>query len=292
MRFDKLEAKWLRLNVKDASVQCFQYSFRDQNGNWNHEAEKCLARIESAAAEPLKKLDSSGTFTDADKNRIAMYICAMFRRPAALVNHFQSKTLDIANAKEEMHALIDSLEPEFCERYSPEEIEETRRAIADGQLDLSADTAKAMQMQVWMQSLPRNSEVIADLHWQVWRACKGHSFITSDAPVYFRKHGRYEDMAFVSIGDPSQNPELFFPISAKSFLIGTHRPARALHDASKNRVKELNALTIRMAYRYVFATETNPQLVHLAEVNRHFAPPFPNFDSMQQSYAKKMRGEE
>ena len=111
------------------------------------------------------------------------------------------------------------------------------------------------------------------MYWQVWRAKKGHRFLTSDAPTFVRREGKPDDPGIVGIESLQVRAELTFPLSSKYLMMMKHRPCCERVDAAKVRVHELNALTIRMADRFVFDSALSDATQQLVLQNNHFSPP-------------------
>jgi hypothetical protein len=283
-RFDKIDGSCKRSNVEKATVKFYAYSFREADGEWNHEAEKILGQVESLALPLLPKFAQGSALDDVEKDHLALFIATMIRRPATLVEHFQREFLEFANAPERRAALLEKMLPELRERFSEDEIVIAKKALADGALDVSADPAKAMQMQPWFKQAPHNSHLIANMHWQVWRAEVGHNYVTSDAPAYVRREGHYDNPTLVGAARADLNSEIIFPISKNSLLIAKHKPCRTVVRATKTRVQTLNAVTIRMAYKHVFASHESGQVRRLVNLSRDLPSLLPDVNT---NFAKR-----
>jgi hypothetical protein len=150
--------------------------------------------------------------------------------------------------------------PELNQRFSENEIESAFEAVHDGTFDDPFDTAKANQMQVWLNSMPKYANTIADMHWQVWKAERQCYFLTSDAPAFVRRHAHDDDVGIVGITLADLNAELTLPITKKSLLIAKHTPCKSILRATKTRVRELNSLIVRMANKHVFAPDDSQDI--------------------------------
>lgn len=168
----------------------------------------------------------------------------------------------------------------LLESYSPEEIDDARERISAGTAEFSLDVAKRAMLDVWLRAMPRYARIISDMHWQVWKADKGLSFITSDAPAFVRREKNDRDLGVVGVGRADLGAELLFPLSRKAVLLGKHEACKPLQTATKSRVREINALIVRMAHKYVFAAEDLQQYTGLVLQNRHFSMPLPDLSSV------------
>jgi hypothetical protein len=289
-RFAKADGSRERCNFENATVKFYAYSFQEEDGKWNHTVEHLFSEIEYKAIPLLEKLKSGSTLSQTEKDGVATFISTIVRRPAALLDHFQKTFLEYRNAPERIQAFIDEMLPKLRQRYSDAEIEGLREKVRRGQFDVSVDRAKAGHLQAWLDGLPNSSTIIASMHWQVWLTRGSHPFITSDAPAYVRRHGRYDDPGIVGIARDDLKAELHFPISPTCFLIAKHDPCKYENYATKTRVDELNKLTIRMAYAHIFAQNDSRRIQTMVAANGHFVAPLPDLRSLQTRIDEKHLG--
>jgi hypothetical protein len=286
-RYDKVDGQARKKNVEKATVKFHAYSFREPDGRWNHDVERILGEIETQALPLLPKLQSGESLNDVEKSRLGTFIAVLLRRPAALLEHFEREVCRRTNNRDAQLALIESMMPELQQKFSPQEIELAFRAVEEGTFDISFDAAKAAQMRVWVNSIPRYSKSIATMQWEVWKAERTLSFVTSDAPAFVRRHAHDEDIGVVGVERSDLNAELTFPISKRSLLVAKHSPCKPMRKATKTRVQELNALVIRMAHKHVFASSQSESLERMVLENNSFSCPLPDFSSVRERVAKK-----
>jgi hypothetical protein len=110
------------------------------------------------------------------------------------------------------------------------------------------------------------------------------NYVTSDAPAYVRREGHYDDPTLVGAARADLNAEIIFPISKNSLLIAKHKPCRAVVRATKTRVQTLNAVTIRMAYKHVFASHESEQVKRLVNLSRDLPSLVPDVNT---NFAKR-----
>jgi hypothetical protein len=286
-RYEKADGSARQKSVDKATVKFYAYSFREPDGRWNHDVERILGQIEMQALPLLPKLESGEPLEEAEKLCLALLIAVLIRRPAALLDQFEQEIMRRTNNRDAQLALIESMLPELQQKFSPEEIETAYEAVDQGRFDISFDSAKAAQMRVWINSMPRYSQTVASMHWEVWRADRGLAFVTSDAPAFVRRHAHDEDFGIVGITRSDLNAELTFPISKRSLLVTKHSRCKPTQKATKTRVQELNALIIRMAHKHVFAPQQSASLKHLILQNNSFSSPLPDFSDVRQRVARK-----
>lgn len=280
-RYDKIDETCEAKNVEKATVKFYAYSFREADGSWNHSVEQLFGEVESVAIPLLPKLAAGIPISDVEKDHLALFIATIIRRPAALLEHFHEYFLQYANDPNRLSSFFDSLLPKLKQRFSQQEIDAAREGLLRGEFDISFDRAKAQQMAVWMQSAPRNSHIIANMHWQIWKADKGFDFLTSDAPAFVRRNGGDDDLGVVGIARADLGAELTFPISRRSLLIASHKPLKPVCKATKSRVQELNGQIIWMAYRHVFAATASDNTGRLVALNKEHVAPLPNLSEVR-----------
>jgi hypothetical protein len=275
-QYEKQTGSVCVVNIEDATVGKYVYSFRNRNGLWNHQAEQHLGTIESGAGPLLSKLELGEKLSNEQRYRIALFIATMVRRPRAVMDHFIDSFLAAANDPVQRIAHFESMLSELSIRFSDQEIEQARHRIAAGDLDWSIDAAKAGQFRAWFKQLPRYAGFIADMHWTIWRANRDQEFLTCDAPAYVRREGNDSDPGIVGVMRADLRAELTMPLSRKSLLIARHAISPGRLKASKSRVRELNARTIRMAHRFIYSSIRSQDTSDLVAQNREFSAPLPN----------------
>lgn len=277
-QYDKQNQSTCWVKCEDATVGKYVYSFQNRDGSWNHQGEKFLSEIESAAGPLLSKLELGHYLNDYEKYQIGLFIAAMVRRPRALMQHFVESFLLTANDPEKRMLHFESMIPELEGKFSKEEIANARVRIKEGALDWSHHAAKAGQLRAWFKQLPRYAAAISGMYWTTWRAQKGNRFLTSDAPAVVRREGRDYDPGIVGVLRADLKAELTLPLSSKSLLVLRHVLTPAREKASKTRVYELNARTVRMAHRFVFSSCESEEVGQLISLNREFSTPLPSFE--------------
>lgn len=277
-RFDKTNGSCEIKSVEKATVKFWAYSFLDSNGQWNDSVERLLSTIESDALPLLPKLEAGNQMTADERFDLSLFFAAMIRRPAALIDHLSEQFLKHRNDKKRLLSFFESLLPELQLKFSQSQIDEARQQIVAGEFNASEHTAKKGQLRAWIEHLPNYSQIIANMHWEIWTAAAGHCFVTSDAPAFVRRHAHDEDLGVVGINRADLNAELTIPLSRTRLLLAKHKPSKPTRRATKTRVRELNALIVRMAHRYVFSHENSSSIGRLVQENMTFKAPLPNLD--------------
>jgi hypothetical protein len=275
-QYAKSDSSVCPVSIEDATVGKYVYSFQNRDGTWNHQAEQHLSRIESASGPLLSRLEFGERLSDDQRYAIALFIAATVRRPRAVMDHFLESFLSAANDPAQRMAYFDSMLPKLREKFPEQEIVQARIRIESGELDWSTHNAKAGQFRAWFKQLPRYAGIIADMYWTIWRARKDQVFLTSDAPAYVRREAHDFDPGVVGVLRADIKAELTFPLSSKSLLIARHNASPERANASKTRVRELNARTVRMAHRFIYSSGENDETVGLIAQNRDFTAPLPN----------------
>jgi hypothetical protein len=168
--------------------------------------------------------------------------------------------------------------PQLEGKFTQEEISHARLRIKQGVLEWSVDAAKSGQLRAWFKQLPRYAAAVCGMYWTIWRAQKGNQFLTSDAPAVVRREGREYDPGIVGLLRADLKAELTLPLSSKSLLVIRHVITPERMKASKTRVYELNARTVRMAHRFVFSSCESEEVQQLINLNQEFATPLPKFE--------------
>ena len=285
-RFDKSDGNCEQSSLEKATVKFYAFSFREPDGNWNHQVEQILSQIESKSIPLLQQVQRGRELTMSQKADVALLIATLIRRPAALLDLFKAEMERLVGNRRHQHSLVDSLLPQLRGRFSEAEIEHARKKIDEGYFDRSVDEAKAHHMQVWLSTWPKYVECLTRMHWQIVKSAEGF-FVTSDAPAFVRRHAHDEDPVYIGLGQTDLDIELIFPISNSHLLIARSKPIKAKVKAPKTRVQELNARIMRMSHRYVFSKSCSPELQRLFDNNRHFKAPLPDFTETRSTVAKK-----
>ena len=286
-RYEKWDGSAEKKSIDKATVKFHSYSFREPDGRWNHDIERILGQVEAQAVPLLPKLASGTLLDQTEKEQPALFIGVLIRRPAALLDHFEQEIFRRTSNRDAQLALIESMMPELQQKFSAEEIESAYKAVDEGTFDISFDSAKAAQMRVWINSMPRYAGIIANMHWRVWKADQGLAFLTSDAPAFVRRQAQDADIGVVGVTRSDLSAELTFPISKRSLLIAKHTHCKPAQKATKMRVQELNALIVRMANKHVFASDYSENLRALVIQNNSFSYPLPDFSDARARVARK-----
>ena len=276
-RYDKDSGSCKQSSIESASIKFYAYSTCTPDGQWDHSVEHLLDRIESKALPILKKLNSapSPTLSDDEKYDLALFIGVMLRRAATLIDHLTNDFVQFRNSPQRRQQFCDTYLQKYEGQLRAEQIENVRKAVLDGKFDISPDIAKAEQLAVWESSMPEYARALATMHWQIWKAERGHYFVTSDAPAFIRRHTHEEDPGVVAIAD--KDAVLTFPLSKTRLLIAKHSHVGGIKKATKTRVRELNSLIIRMTHKHVFAPNCTDAIKQLVLQNKDFSPPLPSF---------------
>ncbi len=174
--------------------------------------------------------------------------------------------------------------PQLQSKFSQSQIDEARQKIDAGDFNASEHAAKKGQLRAWIEHLPDYSQIIANMHWEIWAAEAGEFFLTSDAPASVRRHVHDEDLGVVGLNRSDLKAELTIPLSKTHLLLAKHEPCKPTRRATKTRVRELNALVIRMAHRYVFSHENSSSIDLLVKGNMSFKAPLPNLDEYNKQH--------
>jgi hypothetical protein len=286
-RFDKRDGTCERRSVDRATVRFYAFSFRERDGTWNHQVEAILSKIESESLPILRQLQKRDVeLSPKEKSDVALFIATLMRRPAALLDLFKEEMTRFVGNRKHQHAIIDQISAHNTREFTPEEIAQARQLVDEGYFDRSLDEAKAHHMQVWLRTWPKYVACLTDMYWQVLKSTC-YDFVTSDAPVFVRRHAHDEDEFYIGLGQTDVEVELNFPISRTHFLIARYTPLKPRVNATKTRVRELNARVMRMAHRYVFAQDGGLETKARFERNRGFVSPLPDFSGVRSKVAKK-----
>jgi hypothetical protein len=275
---DTAYATWLK--TKDATIAKYIYSFKNRDGTWNHAAEKALGEIESTAMPVLWRIVGGKEISEQERFDFAMFVGAMLRRPRHMMEHFDDALKTYSAGPASMMSIFQRELENLKRRFDEEDLASVEQMILRGEVTSDLDSGKAAHIRVWFKNLPRHALGMANMHWQIWKADKDCFFVTSDAPAYVRREGHSDDIGIVGIENTAVRAELSIPLSSTHFLMMKHCHCSEREKATKTRVRELNALTIRMANRFVFAKEESDAIKSLVLQNNSFRPPLPNFDGL------------
>jgi hypothetical protein len=87
-----------------------------------------LSQAESLALPLLPKLQSGALLPQDEKDKLALFIVLLIRRPGALLDHFEREIARRTSSRKGQLALIESMMPQLQKRFSDDEIEFARKA--------------------------------------------------------------------------------------------------------------------------------------------------------------------
>jgi hypothetical protein len=280
-RYNKNDGSCNRRSIRKATVKFHAYSFRDTDGQWNHNVERFLSKIESTAMPLLSRVEAGEALTLTERSDFALFIGTMIRRPAGLLDHSMDELVQQSKDRDLQLAILDRRMSELVKTHSVDDIEAARTRIANGETDFPLDRAKAIMLQVWIENMPKYSTIIADMEWQLWTARKGNFFITSDAPACVRRGHHDNDPGVVGIAH--EDAEITFPLSKENVLIARHsRLGKPRQMAAKGRVDALNGLVVRMAHKDVYASLASDHIKQIVLRTNAYSAPMPDFSALRQ----------
>jgi hypothetical protein len=248
----------VKTNIINAAKQTYLYSFRDSDGNANHEMETSyFGTIDNDAAPVLERLTAVGSRDSIVLSSEEMEVLVGFiahqvvRTPAfktAQLGHMAQAAINSRHPNDQEFKLIrqkapaDLLPPELSD-------EEARSLWAEAMADVEAQSHDNTS---WLSVLPRFAQVLFNRLWVKPVELVGNSkeyFLTCDFPVVFDHEA--------GIG-PST---VLFPIASHRALIfqPTVRPAWATaqgsitsREISPSSIREHNHAVVKAAERFVF----------------------------------------
>ena len=279
-QYDKENGKSCFVKPEDASIWKYGYSFRRSDGSWNHNAEHGLGAIENKAVPAIRRLVSGRATEKADRYNIALFLVSSLRRPKQMVNSFMEAAITETQDPRWNKVIIQKVEKDLGRAFSAKERAECSRLMKEKLENQSTDEVKARQFDVWFKSIPDHARSFMTLEWKVLTAKRPFFFVTSDSPACTRLIGDPDGKMshYVVMSDP--RVELSMPLSHSHFLLARHEGWSEPQRASKSRVQELNARTIRMAQRFIWSPKESRKMDLLFQTHMHFERPMPNFGSL------------
>jgi hypothetical protein len=204
----------------------------------------------------------------------------MVRRPLHLHKHLQQAIADFAKDPVKLNGLVAKQRETLRKRHTDAEIADFEKRIHSGDVQINLDAGKRGHLRVWLERLPKLAEFLNAMQWQICKAKKGLSFITSDAPAYVRRDGFQHSDGIVGLVRADLGAKLYFPLSPKKFLIIGHESCEEKTELPKMRVRELNSQTIRMASRFIYSHEATQSTKDSILANNQFSPPVPNLNEV------------
>ncbi|HUT57135.1 MAG TPA: DUF4238 domain-containing protein, partial [Phycisphaerae bacterium] len=251
-----------RVSPRSATAESHLYSVRGSDGSWDDTLERQLQVIESAAADPLKRLSSGRSLRAKDRECVSVLMGAMVLRVKAPRRTAEEQADSLRTPQgtlkflETRSILPKILPPEVIAAYKARVLLTGRGAEVPRQFHLVNFVARAK----------RHGDLISKMTWNVYIASHDDFFVTSDNPAFARRPGHLLDPGLVGIGRADLGVELGFPLCRDSFLLaswrkGTDQTAKA--DGKK--VWELNSRTVVSALTYVFSPCRSTKLESLVQ---------------------------
>src|SRR5690349_6185317 len=78
--YEKQSGRCSRRAIEDVAAKRDYYSFEEENGEINHQVDVNLQKLESEAADPLKRLVAGSALTKQDRFRISTLIALLYLR--------------------------------------------------------------------------------------------------------------------------------------------------------------------------------------------------------------------
>jgi len=282
-QLDKKTGKKCFVDPKNASIWKFAYSFKQDTGEWNHQAEKNLSQIETEAIPVIRKLQHASHLEELspqDRFYLALFVMSSWRRPRRMMEEFTAAAQSNMQDPRWNERILRSIEEDFGRKLPDEEREQYIRVLEKGRTKQSLDRIKSRQLRAWFDSLPIHALKFNSMYWKMLVVVRPHFFVTSDSPAFTRLVGEPDTKAnqFVRFADP--NVEFVMALSQKHMLLARHNSWSEKTNPSKSRVRELNCRTIRMANRFVWAPTNSCEVETHFENFKDFIPPLPKFQSV------------
>jgi hypothetical protein len=272
------------VSTKKAGRERDLYCFTDDEGNFNSEIEKTLERVEAEAYPILLKLNEAQEDFDLTAEewlRISIFVATQLVRTPGWLHKTERMAGEFAKAWMMKMAASDGMW-EAVNRETPKKfpkmpIERVREFILSGEFDIATGGPYYLGLSLKMAGPAMRAVFMRD---PVIVRPREREFVTSDHPVVMRRH----EKSLPTWGAGVVNSHFLFPIGSKAMLDLRVQLGRKVDAARKSvRVKvrrignsqlnAINALTIRNAERFVFASlssKTVARLFDLTETPRRF----------------------
>jgi hypothetical protein len=272
-QYSKSDGESCWVNPKNATTSNYIYSFRGQSGEWNHAVEKRLSKIENAAGPTIVSLVEGETISNQQRQDFSLFMAAMFQRPKHVVQHSERHIIEYMSNSDNVLEHIAKSRNKYVGMFGEEEVCRIEERTRDGTFKPSVEEAKRGRFRAWMENLKNMTVILSAMNWEIWKAKRGFSFLTSDSPINARRRGHWDDSGIVGIAKDNLAVEVTFPITSRYLLLLKHDGREGRRKATKARVRELNALTIRMANRFVYGQEESQETKQLILPNNSLPAP-------------------
>lgn len=220
--------------------------------------------LEKPADRIFEILRAHQIITKKGKHQFAIYIVQMHRRVQACRDTVRTFLPDLPAVYEAKPS------KELLENLNWPDTPETRGRLKEEAQRLIQKERYDIQMHVRVAAAAWEShwiEVLERMTWHFFIAPQGHSFLTSDNPVFISE--KYGLGANIS--------ELSFPISSDVCLVASwHKELKdGFNHATAQVVKNLNRRTASKASRHLYFSQNQEWVVRLLGNSHEFCPIFP-----------------
>lgn len=266
-QYSREDCTSVAVSVGDATVKKHAYTIHNDKQIPRMAVENWFAEIEGNATEPLRRLRSTGSVSPEEKMILSVFLAIQMRRTIAALTQFKSVSTRMASP-ENIISFIHQIRPRIEKYFSSDAIEKYIDDIKCGRNRIELDRGRAI-ISVF-GNIQRYATAINGMKWSISESPQNKFFVSSDNPAYVRRRGRPRDPGIVGIERADLDAELYFPLCPDLFLIAAMKPQKHRGRVSKQRVIELNRLTILMANRFVYAQNLSLEIESLLLQEREF----------------------
>jgi len=238
---------WMKRGTKNVASEEYLHSFKEENGEMNHDVEKTFSQVEGLWKPILDKIlhgDRSRIvpeLTLEEEGGFAYFVMAMWHRVPSQVEHWNNQWSEVMN-----FAL------RIQQAHDPK--------LKD--VDLDANKVQMNPLLTLLSSMGAAMKLaveIVPMEWRFVYTTPPHFFITSDHPVALVDPTKREHT--YGTGLMHENAELTLPLSREMCFFGgwkSHMPellrsTRAVLPAPDGFVEQINQRTVMAASREIIA---------------------------------------
>lgn len=252
----------------EATIRDF-YTLTNTGGERDLRFEGWLAGVEENTARIIRNL--TDPLGEEDRGWLALFVGTMFTRTPLGREILDTRVgpaadrfiVEAAQDPHKFRKLISDLRPP--EDMEWVDVEEFRRAILDGRLDVLCQTIEhSLDSVVYVGAVC--GEELLKMDWQLVFAHEEELFLTSDSPVAPVVWTSYDTAQFRT-GFGAPGADIYFPLTSKVCLHMRKGIAPGTHIIRDRGVRYINKLTMRCAHKRIYAAERSDTLQTAFEKN-------------------------
>jgi hypothetical protein len=242
-RYEKYKKYPIELNLKDAAVEKYYYSYKNVDGVIDYDTiENYLAEdIENPAVPVLNKLRNKQHINDDEKYRLSRYMAIMLKRVPKHRQKIKIMSPKVfEEERKELLKIVDNALNTYPEKKDL--LEERRKQINDIIDKYKDDLPDEFYVRLINDSF---TDITYSMNWRVIYYEGNNPYITSDSPCFF----------FDALGLARENSEITFPInrSAAIWAGWTRQESIRYIYVKEQVVKEVNRRSVYNAYKYIYS---------------------------------------